>query len=178
MESIPIVLLAARADRAAGADAVLRRPRPLEERGRASVRSLCDLCVSALAFWAIGAAILGQSSNGFFGIALRLLLGWGGTPPTALFYATVVLIGTAVVGGSLAERSRFFPLCAAWAVLAGLVIPTAAVDVGRVARAARRRRLRRRAGAVHLAAGAFARWRRRRRWGRGRGSTTATARPT
>jgi Amt family ammonium transporter len=123
----------------------------------ASLRCVTDVCVSVVAFWAIGQAILSQTSNGFFGIKLNQLFGWDGTPANAIFTAALVLIGTGAVGGAVAERSKFLSMLAAWAVLAAFVLPvtmfwtwrgwlTTKLGVIDVAGA----------GAIHLAAGAFA----------------------
>jgi Amt family ammonium transporter len=91
-----------------------------------TLRVVCDLCVAVLAFWAVGAAILFQGNNGYFALRATLLFGWA--PDMAggwLFQAAVVvLVATGALSGPLAERSRFLPLCAASALLAGLIVPT------------------------------------------------------
>lgn len=89
----------------------------------AAVRNLCDLCVASLAFWAVGAAVLLQQSNAVFGVRPDRLLAWGGVTDEMFFYAALILVGTGVVGGSLAERSKFFPLCAVSALLGAVVLP-------------------------------------------------------
>jgi Amt family ammonium transporter len=122
----------------------------------ASLRSVADVCVSVIAVWAIGLAIWRQESNAVLGLKLGSLFAWEGVSADAPFLAALVLIGTGVVGGAVAERSKLFPLIAAWAVMAGVVLPVSifwvwrgwlaklgAVDVGG-------------AGAIHLSAGAFA----------------------
>lgn len=121
-----------------------------------ALRVVADFCVATLAFWAVGAAILLQASNGYFAVEPQVLLGAAGVGGHAFFYAGVILVATGAVGGALAERSRFLPVCAASALLAGLVVPAAGrwvwggwlgrmgfVDVAG-------------ASAVHLAAGACA----------------------
>ena len=90
-----------------------------------ATRVVADLCVSVLLFWAVGAAVLGQRSNGVFGVDTKLLLGASGGTAETFFYAAVVLVATGAVGGTLAERSKFLPACAASALLAGLVVPVA-----------------------------------------------------
>jgi ammonia channel protein AmtB len=78
----------------------------------AATRSLFDLCVAALAFWAVGAAILFQQHNGFLGVRPALLFGWDVSPLAAgrvFFHAAAVLLACAVLVGTLAERSRFSP---------------------------------------------------------------------
>ena len=90
-----------------------------------AARAVADLCVAALAFWAVGAAILLQDHNGFFSVQPRLLAGWSGTDGRTFFYAALALLATGVVGGTLGERSRFLPVCAASVLLAGVVFPVA-----------------------------------------------------
>lgn len=90
------------------------------------LRVLTDLCVSTLAIWAVGAAILLQTSNGFFGINPKLIFLSSGGTGNLFFLITVVLVGTGIVGGAMAERARFFPVCAASVLMAALVIPVGA----------------------------------------------------
>jgi len=120
-------------------------------------RVLCDACVSSLAFWAIGAAIFLQSKNGIFFIDRSLLFGWVVDRSAVIFFhLAVFLLATGVVVGAISERCRFFTLCVASSVLAGLVLPITAgwvwlgwlktwgfVDIGG-------------ASALHVAAGVFA----------------------
>jgi Amt family ammonium transporter len=92
----------------------------------AVTRGLFDLCGGALAFWAVGAAILFQQHNAAFGVRTAYLFGWhlsGQTAGLVAFYAVAVLIACAVPAGTLAERSRFFPAGAGAIVLAAIVIP-------------------------------------------------------
>lgn len=87
-------------------------------------RALCDLCVSSLAFWAIGAAILFQTKSTIFFIEPSLVLGWViANAAMITFHLAAVLLVTGVVVGAVAERFRFFPLCIASAILAGFVLP-------------------------------------------------------
>lgn len=90
------------------------------------LRSICDLCVAVLAFWAVGAAILMQRNNGFISLARGLIAFHSGGTPELFFLTTAVLVGTGIVGGAVAERSRFFPLCGVSILLAALVIPVGA----------------------------------------------------
>src|ERR1700684_4312700 len=92
----------------------------------AVLRVLTDLCVSTLAMWAVGAAILLQTNNSFLGINPKLIILAGGGTGSLFFLITVVLVGTGVVGGAMAERARFFPVCAASVLMAALVIPIGA----------------------------------------------------
>jgi Amt family ammonium transporter len=82
------------------------------------LRSMCDLCAAVLAFGAVGAAVFLNDWN---------LIGFGAVGTAQLFFlATVILIGTAIPAGAIAERSRFWPLSAASVLLAALVIPLGA----------------------------------------------------
>ena len=90
-----------------------------------AMRGVADLCVATLAFWAVGAAVLLQQHNRVFGFDAGMLLGWSGERRQLFVYAAAILLATGVVGGTLAERSRFFPLCAASVLLAALVVPVA-----------------------------------------------------
>ena len=91
-----------------------------------AMRGVADLCVATLAFWAVGAAVFFQRDNGVFGLNPALLLGWSSrTDGSLFFHACAVLVVTGVVGGTLAERSRFLPLCAASVLLAAVVVPVA-----------------------------------------------------
>src|SRR5205085_4818672 len=80
---------------------------------------------ATLVFWACGAAILTQRSNGFLGVEPALLLGVSGTTGQTFFYVAVVMIATGAAGGALAERSKFSVVCAASALLAGVIVPVA-----------------------------------------------------
>jgi Amt family ammonium transporter len=92
----------------------------------AVLRVFTDLCVSTLAMWAVGAAILLQSNNAVFGVNSKLIALYSGGTGGLFFLVTVVLIGTGIVGGAVAERARFFPACAASILMAALVIPVGA----------------------------------------------------
>ena len=90
------------------------------------LRTIGDLCVSTLAFWIIGAAVLWQTRNGVLGLAPRAIAFRAGDMGKLFFLLTVVLIGTGIVAGAVAERARFFPLWASSILLAGLLIPMGA----------------------------------------------------
>lgn len=94
--------------------------------GGSVLRVFTDFCVSTLALWAVGAAILLQSNNAVFGIDPKLLAFAKGGTGSLFFLVTVVLVGTGIVGGAVAERARFFPLCATSVLMAALVIPMGA----------------------------------------------------
>ena len=89
----------------------------------AALRGVADLCVAVLAFWAVGAAILFQDYNGFFGIKPGLLLGWSGMTGQHFFYAAVTLVASGVVGGTMGERSKFLPPLAASVLVASVLVP-------------------------------------------------------
>ena len=89
-----------------------------------ALRVVADLCVAALAFWAVGAAVMLQRSNGVFAVDWVMLLGANGMTGETFFHAATVLVATGAVVGALAERSRFMAACSASALLAALVVPT------------------------------------------------------
>jgi Amt family ammonium transporter len=90
------------------------------------VRTIADTAAAALAFWAFGAAILFQTRNGWIGFDTRFFFH---EPPdfaaTEFFHMTLCLIGSAIVTGALAERSKFYAGVITSAVLGGLVFPIA-----------------------------------------------------
>lgn len=94
--------------------------------GGAVLRVFADLCISTLSVWAVGASILLQRSNAVFAINTKLIAFSGGGTGSLFFLTVVVLIGTGIVGGAVAERARFFPVCAASLLMAALVIPIGA----------------------------------------------------
>lgn len=122
----------------------------------AVLRTICDLSVAIIAFWAVGAALLSQRHNPVVGLHREFLLGLGGFDPSLFLYATVILIATSALVGAVAERSRFYAVCGASAVLAGIAAPLAGNWVwqgwldrlGFIDRAW--------AGPAHLSAGIFA----------------------
>jgi Amt family ammonium transporter len=86
----------------------------------AVLRNAIDLAVAALAFWAVGAAILS-------GDAGHLFLARSGFASTTTFvYLVLILIGTAPVAGAIMERAKFFPMLAIPALLGGIIIPICA----------------------------------------------------
>jgi Amt family ammonium transporter len=83
-----------------------------------TLRSICDVSGAMLAFWLIGAAIFRGE---------RHLVGFAaGVDGTLFFLATVMLIGGAIPGAAMAERSRFWPLGWAAALMGGVIIPLGA----------------------------------------------------
>jgi Amt family ammonium transporter len=96
----------------------------------AVMRQLSDLCMAVLVSWALGFAIV-ASGYSFFGIEWRSLFGAANLQGTEFVYTVAVLIATGIVPGVLAERGRFWPGLASSALLAGIVIPVAALWVQR-----------------------------------------------
>ncbi|HZL34447.1 MAG TPA: hypothetical protein VFC78_03995, partial [Tepidisphaeraceae bacterium] len=96
----------------------------------AVLRAICDLCVTVLAFWAVGAAILFQEHNHVLWLRADLLFGWklnveAFSLSFVFFNFVMLLTASGVVAGVVAERFRFFPLCIASLVLGGFVFPVA-----------------------------------------------------
>jgi ammonium transporter, Amt family len=92
----------------------------------AVLRITADTAVSALVFWAVGAAILFQTNNGYFGLDFHYLPGQ--SPPFAdseFFHLTIILIAGAIVAGAIAERTRFYVGVVLSILLAGLIVPIA-----------------------------------------------------
>ena len=89
----------------------------------AVTRHLMDLCVSALAFWAVGWAIV--SAAGFPYLRWSALFGLSDTAAMPIAAVAPVLIATGILPGVLAERARFWPALIASAVLAAIAIPIA-----------------------------------------------------
>src|SRR5690242_7857382 len=75
----------------------------------AILRVTCDLCVAALAFWAIGAAILQYQGNPVFGIDVASMFGLSPDRPQweTFFLLVMVLLATPLPALAMAERSRF-----------------------------------------------------------------------
>lgn len=86
----------------------------------AAIRSICELVTSTLCFWAVGAAILLQEKNAYFGIDPHKLCG---DQMTVLFTLAMVLVGTAPAVGAMAERGRFLLVGPLAAVLSAVIIP-------------------------------------------------------
>lgn len=126
MEQVLIVVLGAAALLARGGQALYAAGLSRSKNSAGAVlRTACDFCAATLAYWAVGAALLFQAHNGFLGLRPRLLFGWEGFGAEQFLYLPLILIATGAVAGAVAERSRFFPLCAVSAVLAGVIIPVA-----------------------------------------------------
>ena len=87
------------------------------------LRVVGDFCVATLAFWAVGAALMMQTRHSFRGIDSSLIAFRSGGSADLFFLITLILTGTGIAGGAVAERSRFFPLWAVSILLAAIVIP-------------------------------------------------------
>jgi Amt family ammonium transporter len=89
----------------------------------AGFRSLADLCIATLCFWAIGSAILFHGTNPVFGITWSYIGQWRGHSPQFFLYLVFILISTGMIAPAVAERSRLRVPLAISALLAGLVVP-------------------------------------------------------
>jgi Amt family ammonium transporter len=89
----------------------------------AGFRSLADLCLATLCFWAVGAAIYFQTTNGIFGIQPDALIGWRGLPLGWFAMLALILIATATIAPAVAERSKFSVPMSVSALLAGFLVP-------------------------------------------------------
>jgi Amt family ammonium transporter len=86
----------------------------------AILRSICDLATCALAFWAVGGAILLQSRNAYLGLDYHLM---AGETELSGLYLTFALIATGQVTGALAERARFGVVPLLSALMAIVIVP-------------------------------------------------------
>ena len=84
---------------------------------------ISDSCVAVLAFWVIGAAILTQTHNGIFYVDWKRIAFRSGGSSELFFLATVVLIGSGIPSGVVAERARLLPMWAISFLTAGLLVP-------------------------------------------------------
>src|SRR6185369_3459856 len=121
MDPIAVVLLASaallvRTGQMLGAMGIARA----KNVASAGLRSLADLCVAVLCYWAVGAAITFQTGNNVFGIDAYQLIGWKGLSPQWFSTLAVVLIATGIVAPALSERSRLRVPLAVGGVLAAL----------------------------------------------------------
>jgi Amt family ammonium transporter len=103
----------------------LYRPGLLRAKNSAGgvLRVFADLCVSVLAFWLVGAAILLQTRSRYFSLDPNLIVFRAGGSAGLFFLMTIVLLGTGIYGGAIAERSRFFPQWTLSILLAAIIIP-------------------------------------------------------
>jgi ammonium transporter, Amt family len=82
------------------------------------LRNIADLAVGALAFWAVGGAILSKSPESLFDFD-------GQFGAKGFFYATLALLASGLVLGSTLERSRFVTVFGSSLLMCGIVFPLA-----------------------------------------------------
>ena len=91
------------------------------------VRSVVQMAVATLAFWAIGAAIVMGEGRAPIALNFKLLFLAGGEPKifvSAIFMNLVlVLIAVSPVAAAVGERSRTLPIWLGTALLAAIVVP-------------------------------------------------------
>jgi len=80
------------------------------------IRSIADICLTTLAFWALGGAIL-FSLGRILDPHLLFSLS------SAFFVICVTLVASGVVTGVASERSKFFPMCAVSILIGAVVVP-------------------------------------------------------
>jgi Amt family ammonium transporter len=109
-------------------------------------RVIVDVCITVLAFWLVGAAILLQDKNDWLAFK-PAFFGWQADHPAprargasagsaneiaiseipflVFFFVTIILNATGVVGGAVAERCRLLPVCLSSLLLGAFVLPVA-----------------------------------------------------
>jgi Amt family ammonium transporter len=91
-------------------------------------RSVRDLCVASVAYWAIGAAFYGSPGK-LLGFNPRLICDWSGQADARTFtHLALVLIATGIVSPVLSERVKLLPLCFVSVILAGIIVPIEAAS--------------------------------------------------
>ncbi|HTL30729.1 MAG TPA: hypothetical protein VL282_15975 [Tepidisphaeraceae bacterium] len=90
----------------------------------AVMRNIVDFAVVTIAFWLVGAAILQQSANGFFGFEVSSIAARSDAYGVGFGLLALVLAVTGVVNGAIAERSRFRVGVLSSLMLSALIIPT------------------------------------------------------
>jgi Amt family ammonium transporter len=80
------------------------------------IRSVCDICLATLGFWAVGNAILFSSPKI---LDPHLLF----SVRSAFFVICVTLIASGIVTGVASERSKFFPMLAVSILIGALLVP-------------------------------------------------------
>lgn len=89
----------------------------------AGFRSLADLCIATLCFWAIGSAILFHPTNPVLAVATDYLALWNGHPKAFFTYLAMTLIATGIIAPAVAERSKLRVPLMLGALVAGLIVP-------------------------------------------------------
>jgi Amt family ammonium transporter len=80
------------------------------------IRSITDICLTTLAFWAVGSAI--SISSRFLPDTNHLF-----SANSTFFFLCASLIASGIVTGVSAERSKFFPMCCASILVGALLVP-------------------------------------------------------
>ncbi len=80
------------------------------------IRSIADICLTTLAFWALGGAIL-------FSIGRILDPHLLFSLSSAFFVICVTLVASGIVTGVASERSRFLPMCAVSILIGAVIVP-------------------------------------------------------
>ena len=93
-----------------------------------AIRSVVEMAVAILAFWALGGAIMSSTGGAAFGFSRRLLFFLygddGGFLHIELFFNIVlVLIAVGPLAAAMGERSRMLPIVAGTMLLAAIVVP-------------------------------------------------------
>jgi ammonium transporter, Amt family len=83
------------------------------------IRSIADICLVTLAFWAVGNAIAHSAPT---------ILDWHllFSIRSAFFGICVALIASGIVSGVASERSKFFPMCGVSILIGAIAFPLAA----------------------------------------------------
>ncbi len=83
------------------------------------LRQVADLCVVSLSFWLIGQRILAYPGESGW----RMWEVTAFRPASLFFTLAILLVGSAIVSGIVAERARFMPMLAASLLLGGIAMP-------------------------------------------------------
>jgi Amt family ammonium transporter len=90
----------------------------------AILRGILQISAAALAFWAVGAAVVQGAGGGGFGFRAGLLFDAGNLADGAtFFYLVLVLIAVGPISAAMGERSSTLPICAATMLLGAMVVP-------------------------------------------------------
>jgi ammonium transporter, Amt family len=92
----------------------------------AVMRNIVDFAVVTICFWLVGAAILRQTSNSFFGLDLASIGARSDFKGLGFGLLALVLAVTGVVNGAIAERARFRVGALCSLMLSALIIPMVA----------------------------------------------------
>lgn len=89
----------------------------------AGLRSLAELCVATLCFWAFGAAIAFHTANPVFGVHADYLIGWHGFSNSWFPTLVLALIASSMVAPAVSERSKLRVPLVFGGLVAGLIVP-------------------------------------------------------